>query len=124
LTNVLVQQKAAIDRVSDATVENIKVGKASENSIEQNRKAYNALYNQLIRTAKPTADQIAITKELNQVLKQQEAALGNTSRNVGNYAEGFKEAAKDLNLFGVNIGGLSKGLETAKDGFTAAGGGV
>jgi hypothetical protein len=43
---------------------------------------------------------------------------------VGNYAEGFKEAAKDLNLFGVNIGGLSKGLETAKDGFTAAGGGV
>jgi hypothetical protein len=62
LTNVLVQQKAAIDRVSDATVENIKVGKASENSIEQNRKAYNALYNQLIRTAKPTADQDKLQK--------------------------------------------------------------
>jgi hypothetical protein len=124
LTNVLVQQTGATKVMTKATEDNIKAGKAQENSIAENRKAYNALYNQLLQTAKPTKEQIATAKQLNEVLKEQEKALGNTSRNVGNYAEGFKEAAKDLNLFGVNIGGLSKGLEGAKAGFTAAGGGV
>ena len=124
LTNVLVQQTGATKVMTKSTEDNIKAGKAQENSIAENRKAYNALYNQLIQTAKPTQEQIKTAKQLNEVLKEQEKALGNTSRNVGNYAEGFKEAAKDLNLFGVNIGGLSKGLEGAKAGFTAAGGGV
>ena len=124
LNNVLVQQQGAIKVMTKLTEENIKAGKAENNSIAENRKAYNALYNQLIQTAKPTQEQIKTAKQLNEVLKEQEKALGNTSRNVGNYAEGFKEAAKDLNLFGVNIGGLSKGLEGAKAGFTAAGGGV
>ena len=124
LNNVLVQQTSATKVMTKATEDNIKAGKAQENSIAENRKAYNALYNQLLQTAKPTQEQIKTAKQLNEVLKEQEKALGNTSRNVGNYAEGFKEAAKDLNLFGVNIGGLSKGLEGAKAGFTAAGGGV
>ena len=124
LNNVLVQQTSATKIMTKATEDNIKAGKAQENSIAENRKAYNALYNQLLQTAKPTQEQIKTAKQLNEVLKEQEKALGNTSRNVGNYAEGFKEAAKDLNLFGVNIGGLSKGLEGAKAGFTAAGGGV
>jgi len=124
LNNVLVQQQGAVKVMTKLTEENIKAGKAQENSIAENRKAYNALYNQLLQTAKPTQEQIKTAKQLNEVLKEQEKALGNTSRNVGNYAEGFKEAAKDLNLFGVNIGGLSKGLDAAKDGFTAAGGGV
>ena len=124
LNNVLVQQTSATKIMTKATEDNIKAGKAQENSIAENRKAYNALYNQLLQTAKPTQEQIKTAKQLNEVLKEQEKALGNTSRNVGNYAEGFKEAAKDLNLFGVNIGGLSKGLDAAKDGFTAAGGGV
>ena len=43
---------------------------------------------------------------------------------MGNYAEGFKEAAKDLNLFGVNLGGVGAGLRASRDGFVAAGGGV
>jgi hypothetical protein len=124
LNNVLVQQQGAVKVMTKLTEDNIKAGKAQENSIAENRKAYNALYNQLIQTAKPTQEQIKTAKQLNEVLKEQEKALGNNTRNVGNYAEGFKEAAKDLNLFGVNIGGLSKGLEGAKAGFTSAGGGV
>lgn len=116
LTNVLVQQKAAIDRVSDATVDNIKVGKASENSIEQNRKAYNALYNQLIRTTKPTADQIKITKELSEVLKEQEKAIGNTSRNVGNYEDSIKGLLGGL----ANSVPALKGFQTAQTGVNAA----
>jgi hypothetical protein len=124
LNNVLVQQQGAVKVMTKLTEENIKAGKAQENSIAENRKAYNALYNQLIQTAKPTKEQIQTAKELNKVLKEQEAALGNTSRNVGNYGQGFDEAGKQINLFGVNIGEVSKGLEAAKAGFTAAGGGV
>jgi hypothetical protein len=124
LNNVLVQQTSATKIMTQATEDNIKAGKAQENSIAENRKAYNALYNQLIQTAKPTKEQIQTAKELNKTLKEQEAALGNTTRNVGNYGQGFSEAGKQINLFGVNIGEVSKGLEAAKAGFTAAGGGV
>jgi hypothetical protein len=124
LNNVLVQQTSATKIMTKATEDNIKAGKAQENSIAENRKAYNALYNQLIQTAKPTEEQIKTAKELNKTLKEQEAALGNTTRNVGNYGQGFSEAGKQINLFGVNIGEVSKGLEAAKAGFTAAGGGV
>jgi hypothetical protein len=124
LNNVLVQQTSATKIMTQATEDNIKAGKAQENSIAENRKAYNALYNQLIQTAKPTKEQIATAKQLNTVIKEQEAALGNTTRNVGNYGQGFSEAGKQINLFGVNIGEVSKGLEAAKAGFTAAGGGV
>jgi hypothetical protein len=124
LNNVLVQQTSATKIMTQATEDNIKAGKAQENSIAENRKAYNALYNQLIQTAKPTQEQIKTAKELNKTLKEQEAALGNTTRNVGNYGQGFSEAGKQINLFGVNIGEVSKGLEAAKAGFTAAGGGV
>ncbi len=124
LNNVLVQQQGAVKVMTKLTEENIKAGKAQENSIAENRKAYNALYNQLIQTAKPTKEQIQTAKELNKTLKEQEAALGNTTRNVGNYGQGFSEAGKQINLFGVNIGEVSKGLEAAKAGFTAAGGGV
>ena len=124
LNNVLVQQQGAVKVMTKLTEENIKAGKAQENSIAENRKAYNALYNQLIQTAKPTEEQIKTAKELNKTLKEQEAALGNTTRNVGNYGQGFDEAGKQINLFGVNIGEVSKGLEAAKAGFTAAGGGV
>lgn len=124
LNNVLVQQQGAVKVMTKLTEENIKAGKAQENSIAENRKAYNALYNQLIQTAKPTQEQIKTAKELNKTLKEQEAALGNTTRNVGNYGQGFSEAGKQINLFGVNIGEVSKGLEAAKAGFTAAGGGV
>jgi hypothetical protein len=124
LNNVLVQQQGAVKVMTKLTEDNIKAGKAQENSIAENRKAYNALYNQLIQTAKPTKEQIQTAKELNKVLKEQEAALGNTSRNVGNYGQGFDEAGKQINLFGVSINDMSKGLEAAKAGFTAAGGGV
>lgn len=124
LNNVLVQQQGAVKVMTKLTEENIKAGKAQENSIAENRKAYNALYNQLLQTAKPTKEQIQTAKELNKTLKEQEAALGNTTRNVGNYGQGFSEAGKQINLFGVNIGEVSKGLEAAKAGFTAAGGGV
>ena len=116
LNNVLVQQQGAIKVMTKLTEENIKAGKAENNSIAENRKAYNALYNQLLQTAKPTKEQIATAKELNKVLKEQEAALGNTSRNVGNYGQGFSEITGKI---GSLIPGL-KGFSEAQSGINAA----
>jgi hypothetical protein len=116
LTNVLVQQTGATKVMTKATEDNIKAGKAQENSIAENRKAYNALYNQLLQTAKPTKEQIATAKQLNTVLKEQEAALGNTSRNVGNYGQGFDELTGKLTSI---VPGL-KGFQTAQMGVNAA----
>jgi hypothetical protein len=116
LNNVLVQQTSATKIMTKATEENIKAGKAQENSIAENRKAYNALYNQLLQTAKPTKEQIATAKQLNTVLKEQEAALGNTSRNVGNYGQGFDELTGKLTSI---VPGL-KGFQTAQMGVNAA----
>lgn len=116
LNNVLVQQTSATKIMTKATEDNIKAGKAQENSIAENRKAYNALYNQLLQTAKPTKEQIATAKQLNTVLKEQEAALGNTSRNVGNYGQGFDELTGKLTSI---VPGL-KGFQTAQMGVNAA----
>jgi hypothetical protein len=115
LNNVLVQQQGAVKVMTKLTEENIKAGKAQENSIAENRKAYNALYNQLLQTAKPTKEQIATAKQLNTVLKEQEAALGNTSRNVGNYGQGFDELTGKLTSI---VPGL-KGFQTAQAGVNA-----
>jgi hypothetical protein len=115
LNNVLVQQQGAVKVMTKLTEENIKAGKAQENSIAENRKAYNALYNQLLQTAKPTKEQIATAKQLNTVLKEQEAALGNTSRNVGNYGQGFDELTGKLTSI---VPGL-KGFQTAQMGVNA-----
>jgi hypothetical protein len=116
LNNVLVQQTSATKIMTKATEDNIKAGKAQENSIAENRKAYNALYNQLIQTAKPTKEQIQTAKELNKTLKEQEAALGNTTRNVGNYGQGFDELTGKLTSI---VPGL-KGFQTAQMGVNAA----
>jgi hypothetical protein len=112
LNNVLVQQQGAVKVMTKLTEENIKAGKAQENSIAENRKAYNALYNQLIQTAKPTEEQIKTAKELNTVLKEQEKALGNNTRNVGNYEGSFKSAISEIKIFGVSLGDLENTYKT------------
>ena len=112
LNNVLVQQTSATKIMTQATEDNIKAGKAQENSIAENRKAYNALYNQLIQTAKPTEEQIKTAARLSEVLKEQEKALGNTTRNVGNYEGAFKSAISEIKIFGVSLGDLENTYKT------------
>lgn len=96
----------------------------ANNSIKANRELLKQLQSQYINTKNPSDAFTKTILNLTNELKKQEGAIGNTSRNVGNYAEGFKEAAKDLNLFGVNLGGVGAGLRASRDGFVAAGGGV
>ena len=125
LETVLVNQSAAIKEVVKAQAQEIDIRKIESNSIETNRKLYNSLYGEYVRmSAEQRAKTIPTLKALSDELKKQEGAVGDTRRNVGNYAEGFKSAIGDLNAFGISATAVTKGLDAAKTGFQAAGGGV
>ena len=122
LTNVLTNQQKGLGELKKATEANIDITKIQNNTIETNRKLYNALYNQQLRNpSEVVAKQV---KALSDTLKEQEKKLGDTRRTVGDYQAGIVAAAKELNLFGVSAGQLKSGLDAAKTGFQAAGGGV
>lgn len=53
-------------------------------------------------------------------LKANEKAVGNNRRNVGNYEEALQGVAGQLNVMGVNLGGLATQLKTYKDGVVAS----
>ena len=125
LETVLVNQAGAIKEVAKAQAQEIDIRKIESNSIETNRKLYNSLYGEYVRmSAEQRAKTIPTLKALSDELKKQEGAVGDTRRNVGNYAEGFKSALGDLNAFGISANAVTKGLDAAKTGFQAAGGGV
>jgi len=97
----------------------------NNNSIEKNRKLYNALYAEYVRADKQTRDKlIPSMKKLSDTLKEQEKAVGDTRRNVGNYSESIGDAFKSLNLFGKNVGSVIDPLKNMGLGFKEAGGGV
>lgn len=86
----------------------------NNNSIKQNRELLKELNAEYIRLQKPTAEQTARVKILNDTLKQQEAAIGDNRRNVGNYKESLQDLISQLPVFG-------KGLEGIGNGFRAIG---
>lgn len=63
-----------------------KVLTAETGSIEANRAALSKLTAEYIKIGKPTAEQTKRLNDLSATLKKQEAAIGDTRRNVGNYA--------------------------------------
>ena len=111
LETVLVNQSSAIKEVAKAQSQEIDIRKIESNSIETNRKLYNSLYGEYVRmSAEQRAKTIPTLKALSDELKKQEGAVGDTRRNVGNYAvadavESATIAVKDA--FGALISGGS-----------------
>ena len=107
--NVLVGYTAAQQKGVDTT-------NFMNNSIQGNRDLLKQLTAEYIKTKNPSEQFTAKIKQLSDALKQQEAAIGDTRRNVGNYAAGFKEA------IGGIISGVPalKGFQTAQLGVNAA----
>lgn len=93
----------------------------NNNSIKQNRELLKELNAEYIRLQKPTAEQTARIKTLNDTLKKQEEAIGNTSRNVGNYKAAFGEALNGINLFGKGLNDITKLILTNPIGLLVTG---
>lgn len=121
---------AEVRSLQGATQAMAKEQAAAAGSIEQMRAQVASLtkeYTRLSATERESAkgkELQASIKAKSDDLKGLEKAIGDNRRNVGNYAEGFVEAAKSVNVFGVNLGDVRDGLDNAKNGFQAAGGGV
>ena len=97
---------------------------AEEGSIAKNRAELSRLNAEYIKLGNPTKEQTKKIKDLTDRLKEQESAIGNNSRNVGNYKEAIQEIANSTGIFGAQLSqaqnsfkGLSSGLGTAAKGF-------
>lgn len=77
-------------------------------SIAANRAELSKLTAEYKNLANPTEEQTKKIKELSDRLKEQESAIGNNSRNVGNYREEIEKALGSQNIF---VSGISKGKE-------------
>jgi DNA repair exonuclease SbcCD ATPase subunit len=94
---------------------------AENKSIDQNRKVYNALYAEYIKADKAGREKLQPTmKKINDTLKEQEKAVGDTRRNVGNYTASITEAFTQLK----GIGQVVDPLRNLGSAFSDAGGGV
>jgi len=110
-TQYKTNQKALNDLTTaeKANTDNINVG---NNSIAQNRALLKEMTAEYIRIQNPTKAQTEKLKKLTDTLKEQEAAIGNNVRNVGNYKDAFKEALGGVTIFGTGLDKLGNKLKT------------
>jgi hypothetical protein len=78
----------------------------ANNSIQENRDLLKQLTATYIGLKNPTAEQTEQIKKLSDQLKQQESAIGNNVRNVGNYQGALKSVTDEIKVFGVSLGSL------------------
>ncbi len=99
-----------------ATKQQADLTNFSNNSIKTNRELLKQLTAQYVDVKKPTEAMTKQIKSLSDELKNQESAIGNNVRNVGNYKEGFKEALGSI----TNVIPGLKGFQTAQLGVNTA----
>ncbi|CAB4183546.1 hypothetical protein UFOVP1106_1, partial [uncultured Caudovirales phage] len=89
-------QQRVLDGYNASQKTNVNTSNLAANSIQQNRDLLKQLTAQYIQLKAPSANATSQIKHLSDVLKEQESAIGNNTRNVGNYKEALLGAAKEL----------------------------
>lgn len=92
-------------------------------SIAHNRAELSKLTAEYIKLGQPTEQQTTRIRVLSDTLKQQESAIGNNTRNVGDYFGAIEKAGLANNAFGQNLGAVKTGLANLKGGIDLAKGG-
>lgn len=112
---LLEQQQKVVQKqlgaLTDEEKKNTDTTNFNNNSIKQNRELLKELNAEYIRIQKPTAEQTARLKNLTDTLKAQESAIGNNTRNVGNYGEAFREVLGSLPGLSGGLGGVANGFK-------------
>lgn len=109
-------QQRVLDGYTNSVKSNADKQNFANNSIQTNRDLLKQLTAQYIQLKNPSQQATDSLKKLSDTLKQQEAAIGNTSRNVGNYKEAFVGAFQTITS---SVPAL-KGFQTAQLGVNAA----
>lgn len=97
---------------------------AETGSIAANRAELARLTAEYIKQAKPSAELTAKIKGLSDRLKEQEKAIGDTRRNVGNYAESFTSVLTSFQSAPGTIGAVATGFTTLGTAVAAGTGGL
>ena len=77
-------------------------------------KKYNGLSKEQRENTKEGQKMGATIKALTDKLKKNEKAVGDNRRNVGNYSEAIENAMGNINIMGVNVGGLVTKLKAQR----------
>lgn len=109
-------QQRVLDGYTNSQKVNINTSNLAANSIQANRDLLKQLTAQYIQLKNPSANATAQIKHLSTVLKEQEAAIGNTTRNVGNYSQGFSDITGKL----VSLFPALQSVAVAQQGVNAA----
>lgn len=113
---VLEQQQKLVTKqlgaLTDAERADTDAVNFNSNSIKQNRELLKQLNAEYIGIAKPTKAQTENIKKLSDTLKSQESAIGNNTRNVGNYKEAFGKALEGVNVFGQGLSNVFQKILT------------
>jgi len=103
------QQRNTLKKVIEAETGSVNAEKAALAQLVQQRNALNKTTDEGLKKFNAFNVQI---KQLTDSLKKGEQAGGNFGRNVGNYTNSVKDAAAQMNIAGVNVGGLSTQLSS------------
>ncbi len=99
-------QKSALTDISSLIKAGVDVRAFENNSIKENRELIKLLTADYINLKQPTAEETEELKRLSDTLKEQESAVGNNTRNVGNYQGALKGATSEIRVFGVSLGSV------------------
>jgi len=120
----LKKEQSDVNRFLDNSV---KAFNAANGSINQQRANLSLLtqgYNNLSKEEREN-EQVGgklqkQIKQLSDELKNNESAIGDNRRSVGDYSGGILDATKQLKIFGVDVGGLVDRLKSTKDAIDTA----
>lgn len=113
----LTKEQKALENQVEKTVTALD---AEEGSIARNRAELSKLTAEYLKTGKPTKEQTDRIKALSDRLKEQESAIGDNRRNVGNYRESILELSNSTGLFGSQVGAINQGFVGLKGGLSTA----
>lgn len=102
----------------------VNTSNLAANSIQTNRDLLKQLTAEYINLKTPSENAIGQIRALSDVLKKQEADIGDTRRNVGNYGNAFIDAFSKINIGGKSLGGVIDPIKNIVSGFSAASAGA
>lgn len=114
----LSDEQRALNRNIDASIAAFSAEEGSIQQLKKNLTLATEEYNKMSRAQRNSAEGKELQASIRATsdeLKDLEGALGNNTRNVGNYRDALRELTGDFQINGVSINGLIEGYKKTKD---------
>jgi len=118
LSKVNAERRAAVKEVDQYnTALNAELGSNEQLKAQLGilTKEYNSLSAEQRENTEEGQQLTTQIKDVTDKLKENESAVGDNRRNVGNYSESIQDALGNVTIFGTNLGGLTKSFKETKE---------